>query len=188
MAWPGTASVGSGPPGPVAPSIGTAIVKPICESGSGVRARLIPEPSDNHVDASAGVCSSEVALFLAQVPDPRRTRSLIVTKVAPICHSALRSSPLMTKLRSMVDPTSVTEMPIYPLLPADARQIISPAAGTDKLLAQVMPWRRKISVTSPRSSSSSSAFRALRPLAGALAGLAAGTVSAWRVASCPRPA
>ena len=57
------AGVGSGPPGPVATSIGTAIVKPICESGKGVRARLIPSARVNHVDASAGVCSSEVALF-----------------------------------------------------------------------------------------------------------------------------
>ena len=48
MALPGTVSAGSGsgPPGPVATSIGTAIVKPICESGRGVRARLIPEPTD----------------------------------------------------------------------------------------------------------------------------------------------
>src|SRR5438552_399749 len=72
-------------------------------------------------------------------------------------------------------------------------QIILPTAGTEKTLTQVMPWRRKISATSPRSSSSSSAFRALRPLAEGLAGLAAGTVSAWRlatgrVANCPRPA
>ena len=35
IALPATAGagVGSGPPGPVATSIGTAIVKPICESG-----------------------------------------------------------------------------------------------------------------------------------------------------------
>ena len=48
MALPDTDSAGSGagPPGPVATSIGTAIVKPICESGRGVRARLIPERSD----------------------------------------------------------------------------------------------------------------------------------------------
>ena len=59
MALPGTASadVGSGPPGPVATSIGTAIVKPICESGqkASTRARLIPEPTENRKDASAGV-------------------------------------------------------------------------------------------------------------------------------------
>ena len=49
MALPDTASAvgsGSGPPGPVATSIGTAIVKPICESGRGVQARLIPERTD----------------------------------------------------------------------------------------------------------------------------------------------
>ena len=31
-----TAASGSGPPGPVATSIGTAIVKPICDSGKGI--------------------------------------------------------------------------------------------------------------------------------------------------------
>ena|SRR6516162_1390810 len=89
----------SGLPWLVATSTGTTIVTPIYESGRGVQARLIPERSGNHKCASAGVCSSEVALFRAQVPDQHRTRSLIVTKVAPFCHSALGSSPLRIKLR-----------------------------------------------------------------------------------------
>ena len=44
MALPETAAVGSGsgPPGPVATSIGTAIVKPICESGRGVHGTADP--------------------------------------------------------------------------------------------------------------------------------------------------
>ena len=50
---------------------------------------------------------------------------------------------------------------------------------------QVMPWRRKMSATSPRSSSSSSAFLAFRALAGAFAGAAAGTVAPGRVARAP---
>src|SRR6201989_100276 len=101
IALPATAGagVGSGPPGPVATSIGTAIVNQSVNRGRGVHARLIPERSENPQDASAGVRSSEIALFPAQVPDPSRTRSLIVTKVAPICHRALRSGPLMVKLR-----------------------------------------------------------------------------------------
>jgi len=77
--------------------MGTAIVKPTCNPDYGTRARGILESPEAAV-AAQPVCS-EVASFPSQVPDPRGTRSLIVTKVEPICHSLIRSGPLMIKLR-----------------------------------------------------------------------------------------
>src|SRR6266487_2149512 len=90
------ASSGAGPPGPLATSMGTAIVKPTCNPDLG-RPRMVHPRVSPKTAVAPPVCS-EVASFPAQVPDPRGTRSLIVTKVAPFCHSVLRSSPLMIKL------------------------------------------------------------------------------------------
>src|SRR6185437_1524449 len=96
-------------------------------------ARLIPERSENRVDASAGVRSSEVALFPAQVQDPSRTRSLIVTKVAPICHRALRSSPLMARLRLIASVASVAGLPLCRLCPPSYTKSSRQPAGQKKL-------------------------------------------------------
>src|SRR2546421_12692488 len=79
-------------------------------------AQLIPERTETAMDAPAGV-SSEVALFPAQVPDSRRTRSLIVTKVVPICHRVLRSRPLMIKSLLVADGAEVTRRILCRLWP-----------------------------------------------------------------------
>src|SRR5215472_5611721 len=87
------ASSGAGPPGPLATSMGTAIVKPTCNPDYGTRAHAILE-SPQRLPWRRSLLCSDPASFPAQVPDPRGTRSLIVTKVAPFCHSVLGLSPL----------------------------------------------------------------------------------------------